>query len=237
MNNNLKQLIELQKIDSRLLSIEESKGDLPSKVKEFTKKLNDAKEEEQSGEGKVKEISSDINKQSASIEDSGVKLEKLKDQLYLVKSNKAYDALNFEIDHLKELVKTSEDSVLELEEQKEDVENNNKVCSEDIDVFQKTLNEKNTELNIAISNTEKEESKLNKNRIKVVDSIEVKFLSSYNRLREAKGGLGIINICSSACGACFTQLPKQTVIEIKENRSIVSCPNCSIYLFFEEDLD
>ena len=27
MNNNLKQLIELQKIDSKLLNIEESKGD------------------------------------------------------------------------------------------------------------------------------------------------------------------------------------------------------------------
>ena len=56
-------------------------------------------------------------------------------------------------------------------------------------------------------------------------------------LREAKDGIGIINICSNACGACFTQLPKQTVIEVKENSNIVSCPNCSIYLFFEEELD
>ena len=39
MNNNLKQLIELQKIDSRLLSIEESKGDLPNIVKRLTEEL------------------------------------------------------------------------------------------------------------------------------------------------------------------------------------------------------
>ena len=47
----------------------------------------------------------------------------------------------------------------------------------------------------------------------------------------------IINILSNACGACYTQLPRQTIIEIKENISIISCPNCSIYLFFNEELD
>ena len=62
-------------------------------------------------------------------------------------------------------------------------------------------------------------------------------MSTYNRLREARGGMGIINISLNACGACYTQLPKQTIIEVKENSSIISCPNCSIYLFFEEELD
>ena len=189
------------------------------------------------GQSQIKEISSDVNKISASIDDNNVKLNKLKDQLYLVKSNKEYDALNFEIDHLKELIQTSEDKVIELEENKENIENNNKNQASDIDDFQKTLNDKNTELSVAISNTEKEESELNKSRLNVIDTIEAKFLSSYNMLREAKDGIGIINICSNACGACFTQLPKQTVIEVKENSNIVSCPNCSIYLFFEEELD
>ena len=54
-------------------------------------------------------------------------------------------------------------------------------------------------------------------------------------MRKAKNGLGITNLCSDACGVCFTQLPKQTVIEVKEGINIVSCPTCSIYLFFEEE--
>ena len=37
MNNNLKHLIELQKIDSRLLDIANLRGDLPVKVEELTK--------------------------------------------------------------------------------------------------------------------------------------------------------------------------------------------------------
>ena len=195
MNNNLKQLIELQKIDSKLLTIEESRGDLPSTVEKLTQKLNDAKKEELMGQDQIKEISSDVNKMSASIDDGNVKHEKLKNQLYLVKSNKEYDALNFEIDHLKELIKTSEDKVIELEVNKENIENDNKNQASDIDDFQKTLDDKNAKLSVAISNTEKEELELNKSRLKVIDTIEAKFLSSYNRLREAKDGMGIINLC------------------------------------------
>ena len=235
MNNNLKQLIELQKIDSKLLNIEESKGDLPKIVQNLTDQLENAKKETDLRVEEIKEIASGINKETASVDDNNVKLKKLNEQLFLVKSNKEYDALNFEIDHLKELIKTSEDKVIELEEEKEIINDNKENYASEIEDFQKALDEKNAELNTAISNTEKEESELNKFRLEVVDTIDPKFLGTYNRLRKAKNGLGITNLCSDACGVCFTQLPKQTVIEVKEGINIVSCPTCSIYLFFEEE--
>ena len=170
------------------------------------------------------------------IEDSTVKLDKLKDQLYLVKSNKEYDALNFEIDHLKETISKSEIIILELEEEKENINKASESQQSEINDAAKMLDEKNTELQSTMSKTEEEESNLNKNRIKIVDQIENKFVATYNRLRKTKDGLGITNIMSSACGACYTQLPRQTVIEVKESIEIISCPNCSTYLFFDEEL-
>ena len=46
MDNNLKQLIELQKIDSRLLNIERLRGDLPNIVDDLGIELKTTKEEE-----------------------------------------------------------------------------------------------------------------------------------------------------------------------------------------------
>ena len=88
-----------------------------------------------------------------------------------------------------------------------------------------------------MSKTKKEESELNKSRLEVINKIEVRFLSTYDRLRKAKEGLGIMSIISNACGSCYTQLPRQTVIEVKESANVISCPNCSIYLFFDEELN
>ena len=84
--------------------------------------------------------------------------------------------------------------------------------------------------------TENEESELNKSRLQIINKVEIKFLSTYDRLRKSKDGLGIISIVSNACGSCYTQLPRQTVIEVKESVEVISCPNCSTYLFFDEEL-
>jgi len=236
MNNNLKHLIELQKIDSRLLDIADLRGDLPVKVEKLTDQLAKVKEDFKDNEERINDITASIKKETNTIEDSTSKLEKLKDQLYLVKSNKEYDALNFEIDHLKESISESENVILDLEEEKENIDKKNESYKSDIDDTTKDLGEKNTELELAMSKTQKEESDLNKNRIKIVDQIDNKFVSTYNRLRKTKDGLGIVNIMSNACGACYTQLPRQTVIEVKNSINIISCPNCSTYLFFDEEL-
>ena len=237
MQNTLKELIELQKIDSRLLDIEESKGDLPNVVKKLNEELNETINEEKISLDRIKNIISGSNKESAQIDDNSVKLGKLKEQLYLVKSNREYDALNSEIDHLKELINISEDMIIDLEEEKENLDEKNKSFVLDIEKIKEILKEKNTELNITLSNTKKEESDLNKSRIQITDKIENKFLFNYDKLREAKGGKGIVEMFSNACGECYTQLPKQTVIEVKENNDLISCPNCSIYLFFDKEVD
>ena len=107
----------------------------------------------------------------------------------------------------------------------------------DIELATKTFDEKNTELKMTMSKTEKEESELNKNRLNVVNNIEIKFVSTYDRLRKSKNGLGITSIVSNACGSCYTQLPKQTIIEVKDSSDVISCPNCSTYLFFDDELN
>ena len=236
MNNNLKHLIELQKIDSRLLDISDLRGDLPIKVEELADQLARVKEDFKDNEDRVNDIAANIKKETNAIDDFTSKLNKLKDQLYLVKSNKEYDALNFEIDHLKESISESETVILDLEEEKENISKENESYKAEIDETTKDLGEKNAELELAMSKTQKEESNLNKNRIKIVDQIENKFMATYNRLRKTKDGLGIINIMSNACGACYTQLPRQTVIEVKNSMDIIACPNCGTYLFFDEEL-
>ena len=236
MNNNLKHLIELQKIDSRLLDITDLRGDLPIKVEELADQLAKAKENFKGNEERINDVTASIKKETNAIEDASSKLEKLKNQLYLVKSNKEYDALNFEIDHLKESISESENVILDLEEEKENINKENESYKSNIDDATKDLGEKNTELELAMSKTEKEETDLNKNRIKIIDQIDNKLVSTYNRLRKTKDGLGIVNIMSNACGACYTQLPRQTIIEVKNSIDVISCPNCSTYLFFDEEL-
>ena len=63
--------------------------------------------------------------------------------------------------------------------------------------------------------------------------IEPNYLNAYKTIRNARNGVGMASIIGVACGGCFSQLPPQTVIEIKENKQIITCPNCSVLQFWD----
>ena len=122
MNKILESLVELQKIDLRLIEIEDLKGGLPETVRDQECELESFNQDMSSNDNRLNEIQSDLRTAEANIEDFSTKLNKYKDQLYLVKSNKEYDAITKEIDLMKEEISNSENKLLELEEEKSSLE-------------------------------------------------------------------------------------------------------------------
>ena len=233
MQETVNKLIELQKIDSRLLEIEEIKGDLPRIVEKTKKLVVDLNVSVNENNDSITEIEKKIRDLSAKINDSNEKLKKYKDQLYLVKSNKEYDALMLEIDHIKEFLDGVETNILELEDQKTDLKEKNKSNELDIKSNEEYLNESTLELEDAMSSTKSEEEKLNLQRTDLVKNIDNNYISSYERLRGARQGNGMVALNRGACGNCFNQLPPQFIIEVKQNNSIKNCDSCGVFLYYE----
>ena len=233
MQETVTKLIALQKIDSRLLEIEEIKGDLPIIVEKTENLVNNLKDEVVNNLDAIKEIEKTIRELGFKVEDSNEKLKKYKDQLYLVKSNKEYDALMLEIDHIKEFLDGVETNILELEEKKSSFEEKNKSNELDIESNQKRLDESTLELSNAMTSTKSEEDGLNNERDGLVKNIADNLISSYEQLRNARDGKAMVSINRGACGYCFNQLPPQFVIEVKQNNSIKNCDSCGVFLYYD----
>ena len=233
MQETVNKLIELQKIDTRLLEIEEIKGDLPNIVKKTEQLVQNLKKSVDENKNFIAEIDKNVRELSAKINDSNEKLKKYKDQLYLVKSNKEYDALMLEIDHIKEFLDVVETNILDLEEKKSELEEKNKSNTLDIESNQEYLNESTLELKDTMSSTKNEEKDLNLQRDDLVKNIDNNFISSYERLRGARRGNAMVPLNRGACGNCFNQLPPQMVIEVKQNNSIKNCDSCGVFLYYE----
>ena len=233
MQETVNKLIALQRIDTRLLEIEQIKGDLPSIVEKTEKKVNDLKEEVIDNNQSIEEIEKTIRGLGSKVNDSNEKLAKYKDQLYLVTSNKEYDALMLEIDHIKEFLDGVETNILELEEKKTAFEEGNKSNELDIKSNQENLDESILELKDAMLSTKSEEEELNVKRHSLVNKIEEKLVFSYEKLKRARDGKAMVSINRNACGNCFNQLPPQTVIEVKQNNSIMNCDSCGVFLYLD----
>ncbi len=233
MKEVLNQLIKLQEIDSRLYEINELKGDLPSKVESQVSELESYQTENTQKTERIEEIAQECRKFNTEVEDFNHKLKKYRDQIYLVTSNKEYDALNAEIDHMKKSISSSETVLLELEEEKTQLEELIKSNENKIEQVSESLESDKVELSSALSQTETEEKELLSSRESMTSEIDRRYLSSYERIKGARDGVGMVSIFRGSCGSCYTKLPPQTVIEIKENATIVTCPSCSVFLFWD----
>ena len=94
-------------------------GDLPSKVEELDQQEETIKNSLVEQKDRLKELKVEMHKRDVSIAQINDKINKFKDQLFLVTNNKQYDALMLEIDHLKEQRATNETESIAFLEEKE----------------------------------------------------------------------------------------------------------------------
>ena len=236
MELQLKNLILLQDVDSKIIKINSIAGDLPERVRLKEKLINDLNLEVQNKNKRIEELEKEARKLDAENGDAQIKLDKHKEQLFLVKSNKEYDALNHEIDHLKKTLADSESQFISIEGEKEELSESKEIDEKELESLQEKLKREKEMLDKAFNESKVELESLNGERVDITKNISGNYLSHYNRLKDAMG-LGLAPLNGACCGNCFSTLPAQMIIEIKSNKIIHSCPSCSVIAFGEEEIE
>ena len=232
MELETKKIIDLHKIDLRLQEIEEEKGDLPETIKEQQQSIFQFNEKVDSCDIEIDELNKLKSDYNISISDFSLKMEKYNKQMDSVKNNKEYDALLIEIDHLKkendelaDKVLNVDEKVIELKNSIEDFSQNIQDISSKLEINEEELKEKSVEFGV-------EEKLLLKDKKSLLSKINDKdFISNY----QEKDKELIASIYNGSCNSCYTSLPAQTLVDVQKGLSLVTCPSCSIFLYFDEE--
>ena len=88
---SMEKLIELQGIDTKLKDLNDLLGDLPTKVDELNQQEETIKNSLGEKKERLKELEVEFNKREVRIAEVNDKVNKLKDQLFLVTTNKQYE--------------------------------------------------------------------------------------------------------------------------------------------------
>ena len=229
----IQQIVELQNIDSNLQEISELLGDLPVKVEELKNQENSLVESVNNAKIRIKELDLELNKQDTEMIDFKEKIDKHKDQLFLVTSNKQYDALQHEIDYLKTNLDSIEIKSLEFLEEKEVLDKQVLSEEENLETLRKDLVLRREKLEELINESSKEKDKLKLDRDKHRTSIENNILSQYDRIHSARKGLSVVNVTGSACSDCGAFVPPQVISEVRAQNNPQTCDSCSRFLYWE----
>ena len=227
VEDKLKALYELQKIDSSIDKIRIVRGELPLDIEDLNDTISGLKTRLEKFNLELSKINEDIVENKNTISLANELIKKYEKQLKNIKNNREFNSLTKEIEF--------QNLEIELAEKKQK-ENKAKIlhkkeiidaCQVQVDEKQSELDLKNNELDSIIKDTEKEENTLLKKLKKAEKLIDGRLLDSYQRIRsKVSNGLAVVSVERDACGGCFSQIPPQRQLDIKLHKKIIVCEHC-----------
>lgn len=226
MNQNLVHLYELQKIDTQLDELIESRGELPERVREMKETL-EAQQQELDSVGRrmtdIKARSQAMNEESVDLRE---KIERYKGQQFDVKTTREYDAITYQLDDAQKRLNFNLQEVSRIGIESEQLRNEEERTKQELEAMTNDLKEAEVLLEDLMRETKEEEDRLRLRRDELLPTVTPYFLNIYNRVRPAKAGLAVTSVRNGVCGGCFNAIPRQLVLDLNKGEKHTVCEYC-----------
>lgn len=234
----LKQLYELQLIDSEIDQIAILKGELPMEVSDLEDEIAGLETRVNKLAANIEDHEFEISKHQSNLKEAEALIARYEKQMDNVKNDREYSALQKELEIQKLEIQLSEKKSREIKAIISNKDETLKATQERLDQKKKELEVKKVELEKIIEKTEKETEKLLKKSEKAKKNVEERLLKAYMKVRGAyRNGLAVVTVERDACGGCFNQIPPQVQLEIAMSKKIIACEHCGRVLVSKHILE
>lgn len=237
IEEKLRNLYILQRIDSKLDQLQVLKGELPMEVKDLEDELAGLQLRIEKNQEEIRLIEQSNANRRNQIKEWEAEIKKYQKQQANVKNNREYESLNKEIELRRLDIQLEEKRIREANEQLEKLKALEQTIKKTIKELEKNLELKNQELAHILAETEEEEKVLQKKSAEQSARLEPRLLQAYNRIRNTyRNKLAVVTVNRDACGGCFNAIPPQTQLEVRQRKKIIICEHCGRILV-DEGLD
>jgi len=233
LNEQLRFLIELQELDSSILSIAEKIESLPTKLEKPRAHLKELTSSLQKIKARYEELTHKKKDKEFELDEIQEKIKKLKAKSGEIKTNKEYEAHLKEINNYDKKKTQVEDELLLFMEELEGIteilkseELKVKKAEEEFKRHERILDEEKKALY--------QEMEIYKTRRKdFVARIDGELYEHYMNLLKKFEGLAVVPVENEVCLGCNTNIPPQLYNDIKENKDIFTCYYCKRFLYYQ----
>ncbi len=230
-------LLELQKIDIDIDKEEKKKRDLPLLIERVTKEIQGLKNSFKNKNEDYKNSQIRLKRIELNLAEKSNKIKKHQEDLYggKISDIKELKQIQKVIANYQKEKSSIEEDVLDLMEEAEDL---NKLIShldEDLKVKEEEFKKRKEEMDLTSLAIKKNMDSLNIKRGEILSKItDGRLLKEYERLRKEKGGKAIIKVDGFVCPGCYLDLLRYVIYQLKKNRKMLICPNCSRILIWKD---
>ena len=230
-------LLELQKIDIDIDEEEKKKRILPLTIEGITKKIQGLKDSLKSKNESYKNLQVKLKRIELDLTEKSNKIKKHQEDLYggKISDIKELKQIQKVIANYQKEKDNIEEDVLDLMEEMEDLDKSIVHLDEDLKAEEEEFKKRKEEMDLSSLVIEKNMNSLNIKRGEILNKItDNRLLKEYELLRKEKGGKAIMEVDGSICPGCYLDLPSDVIYQLKKNRKIIICPNCSRILIWKD---
>jgi predicted nucleic acid-binding Zn-ribbon protein len=227
MTETIAMLLALQDKDQRLRTLHTELEALP--VEKSTKERLIAEAAQRLDQAKTSAREAEVKKKALEVEAAAKRdqIARYKTQQMQTRKNEEFSALTHEIEGAEDAISAIEDREIELMEEAEilkpQIASAEQTYQTDKAKFESqigVLAEKAINLKARIAELEAA-------RAAAAAEIDEDLLDRYNRLFRTKNGLAVVALEHDVCTGCHMKVTTQTTVELRGEKSIVSCPQCA----------
>jgi hypothetical protein len=237
MKDQIKKLRQLQDVDVKIISLKSERQRLPEELNQESQSLEDCKSVLAQEETELKEMQVLHKEKEVALQTKEEQIKKLQGQLYQVKKNDEYKALENEIASNKADNSIIEEEILTLLDSIDEKKQNVEIKKQDVAGAQEALKVKEAQVKQRILQLDSEIDGLQKQKSEMSASINKEVLNVYDRIIQSKKEqLAVVCVKDSACQGCFMRVRPQLVNEVILGKELIFCENCARILYVDEEI-
>lgn len=227
----IEKLLAIQDKDQRIRTFRIELAALPKEKAAKERLIAEAAARLDNARSRAKEI--EVRKKSLEVEAAAKRgqIDRYKTQQTQTRKNEEFSALAHEIEAAEKVIIQLEDKEIDLMEEAESLK-------PEITAAEQTHAADKTKYEGQIANLVEKEGNLTARiaemesaRQQAVNDIEEDLLGLYDRLFQTKNATAIVALEHEVCTGCHMKVTAQTSVELRAEKSIVSCPQCGRILF------
>ena len=229
--------LRLQALDRKIAGLENEIATLPKHVAEIEKKLDAHTRRLEADRAALVANQRDRKKSEGDIQVNEQKISKLRDQMLGAKTNEQYKAFQNEIAYAEGEIRKSEDKILDLMEQSEPLDKNVKAAEVDLAAENQQVELEKGQARERTSANRKQLAETQAERKKIVDQLEPRFYTEYERIRKKTKNRPVAEATDGRCSACQIMLRPQFFQDLRRGDKIMFCESCGRILTYNPVID
>ncbi len=222
IGEQLRALIRLQHIDSRIDQITKLRGDLPEEIRDLEDEKQGLQTRIENIMQEIQEVADGRLQAERDIKEAEALIKRYEEQQMQVRNNREYDALTKEIEAQKQRIVDAETRITDTEGTADEQALSVEAARARLSELEEVVVSKSAELNDVLEETKQEQKHLQALRDDAEEHVDRRYLRAYTRLRERLRDGRAVVVLERGAASGFA-VPPQRQVEIRQRNRIVAC--------------